>query len=350
MTLLIIYLVLALGVSFLCSILEAVLFSTTASYIEIKKMQNVAGAQLFADLKNNIDRPISAILSVNTIAHTVGAAGVGAQAVFVFGEAWFGLISAVLTLLILILSEIIPKTIGATYWRNLVIPSGYIIRVLMIVSYPLVIFSELITKLMPKSKHSSSISREEIEAMSSIGAKEGILYKDEGKIILNAMRLNLMRVKEILTPRTVVVACPRNMKAAEFIENQKYLVHSRIPVFRKNIDDTEAFVLKSDVLEMVAHGKGESPLMQVERKIKVIHENMNLRQLFEDMITENEHACLVVNEYGAMEGIVTLEDIIETLIGREIVDETDSHADMQELARERWQGKVKKIYPRFWRR
>ncbi|PRY91953.1 CBS domain containing-hemolysin-like protein [Marinilabilia salmonicolor] len=350
MTLLILYLILALGVSFLCSILEAVLFSTTASYIEIKKMQNVTGAQLFANLKTNIDRPISAILSINTIAHTVGAAGVGAQAVYVFGETWFGVISAVLTLLILIVSEIIPKTIGATFWRNLAIPAGYTIRVLMIIAYPLVIFSELITKLMPKSKHPSTVSREEIEAMSSIGAKEGILNKDEGNIILNAMRLDMMRVKEIMTPRTVVVACPRNMTSAEFIDHKEYLEYSRIPVFKKNIDDTENYVLKADVLESVARGNGNNPLRHIERNIKMVPEAMNLRQLFEEMISENEHTALVVNEYGAMEGIVTLEDIIETLIGREIVDETDTYADMQELARERWHGKMKKIYPRFWRR
>jgi CBS domain containing-hemolysin-like protein len=350
MTLLILYLLLALGVSFLCSILEAVLLSTTASYIEIKKMQNAPGAELFARLKSNIDRPISAILSVNTIAHTVGAAGVGAQAAIVFGEEWFGVISAVLTLLILIISEIIPKTVGATYWKNLAIPAGYIIRILMLIAYPLVIFSELITKLMPKNKYSSSISREEIEAMSSIGAKEGILYQNEGKIILNAMRLNVIRIKEIMTPRTVVVACPRQMTTTEFMEHPEYLEYSRIPVFNKNIDDTEAYVLKSDVLEKIARGEGNQPLYRIERKIKMVPETMNLRQLFEEMISENEHISLVVNEYGSMEGIVTLEDIIETLIGHEIVDEKDTNADMQEVAREKWQQKMKSIYPRFWKR
>ncbi|MFW6043287.1 MAG: CNNM domain-containing protein [Marinilabiliaceae bacterium] len=350
MTLLILYLFLALGVSFLCSILEAVLLSTTASYIEIKKMQNLKGAHLFSQLKENIDRPISAILSINTIAHTVGAAGVGAQATALFGEAFFGIISAVLTFLILVVSEIIPKTIGATFWKSLAIPSAYIIRVLMFIAYPLVLFAELITKLMPKSDDSSSISREEIEAMSSIGAKEGILLQDEGNIILNAMRLSITKVKETMTPRTVVVACPRNMKAANFIHNREYLEYSRIPLYRKNIDDTESYVLKSDVLEMIARGEGDKSLSTVERRIKMIPESMNLRQLFEEMISENEHTSLVVDEYGAMEGIVTLEDIIETLIGREIVDETDTNTDMQELARQKWQMKMKKIYPRFWRR
>ncbi|MGM0376407.1 MAG: CNNM domain-containing protein, partial [Bacteroidota bacterium] len=269
MTLLILYLLLALGVSFLCSILEAVLLSTTASYIEIKKMQNLKGAHLFSHLKENIDRPISAILSINTIAHTVGAAGVGAQATALFGEAWFGIISAVLTFLILVVSEIIPKTIGATFWKSLALPSAYIIRVLMFIAYPLVLFAEVITKLMPESDDSSSISREEIEAMSSIGAKEGILFQDEGNIILNAMRLNVTRVKEIMTPRTVVVACPRNMKAADFINNREYLEYSRIPLYRKNIDDTESYVLKSDVLEMVAHGEGDKSLSTIERGLKM---------------------------------------------------------------------------------
>jgi len=350
MTLLILYLLLALGISFLCSILEAVLLSTTVSYIEIKRIQNQPGAYLFAKLKSNIDRPISAILSVNTIAHTVGAAGVGAQATTLFGEVWFGVISAVLTLLILVISEIIPKTIGATFWKKLAIPSAYTIRVLMFIAYPLVLFSDLITRMMPKNKDDSSISREEIEAMSTIGAKEGILYKDEGNIILNAMRLSLKRVKGIMTPRTVVVACPRTMKASDFVQNQKYLEHSRIPVFKKNIDDTEAYVLKSDVLEKVARGEGNQPLHNIERKIKLVPESMNLRQLFEEIIAENEHIALAINEYGAMEGIVTLEDIIETLIGREILDETETNADMQEVAREKWQKKMKTIYPRFWRK
>ena len=350
MTLLILYLLLALGVSFLCSILEAVLLSTTASYIEIKKMQHTNGAQLFSNLKENIDRPISAILSVNTIAHTIGAAGVGAQATAIWGDVWFGVISAILTLLILVVSEIIPKTIGATFWKRLAIPSAYIIRILMFIAFPLVLFSELITRLMPKNKEDGSVSREEIEAMSSIGAKEGILYQNEGKIILNAMQLNVTRVKEIMTPRTVVVACQANMPAQEFIKHKEYLEYSRIPLFKNNIDDTEAYALKTDVLEKVALGQGHEPLQTFERKLKMVPETMNLRQLFEEMISENEHTSLVVNEYGSMEGLVTLEDIIETLIGREIIDENDTYADMQAVAREKWQKKMKKIYPRFWRR
>jgi CBS domain containing-hemolysin-like protein len=349
MGLLILYLLLAIGVSFLCSIMEAVLLSTTTSYIEIKQLEKKPGAALLYQLKTNIDRPISAILSINTIAHTVGASGVGAQAVKIFGETYFGIISAILTLLILFISEIIPKTIGANFWRNLAIPSAYIIRVMTVVAYPLVIISEQITRLLPSGGHSESMSREEIQAISSLGAKEGVLEKDEGTIMFNAMRLNVIRAKEIMTPRTVVVACPKTLTFVDFLKNESYLEHTRLPVYDKNIDDTEEYVLKTDVLEKLARGQQHQSLVAIARKIRVIPENMNIRDLLEEMITENEHISLVVNEYGSIEGIVSLEDIIETLIGREIIDEKDHDLDKQMAARAKWNRKLKIIYPRFWR-
>ncbi|MDA3881539.1 MAG: hemolysin family protein [Prolixibacteraceae bacterium] len=349
MALLLIYLLLAIGISFLCSIMEAVLLSTTASYIEIKQLEKKPGASLLYKLKTNIDRPISAILSINTIAHTVGASGVGAQAVKIFGETYFGIISAILTLLILFISEIIPKTIGANFWRNLAIPSAYIIRVMTVVAYPLVIVSEQITRLLPSGGHSESVSREEIQAISSLGAKEGILEKDEGAIMFNAMRLNVIRAKEIMTPRTVVIACPKELTFDDFLKNESYLEHTRIPVYDINIDDTEEYVLKTDVLEKLARGQKHQSLATIARKIRVIPENMNIRDLLEEMITENEHLALVVNEYGSIEGIVSLEDIIETLIGREIIDEKDHDLDKQMAARAKWNRKLKIIYPRFWR-
>ncbi len=349
MGLLILYLLLAIGVSFLCSIMEAVLLSTTTSYIEIKQLEAKPGAALLYKLKTNIDRPISAILSINTIAHTVGASGVGAQAVKIFGESYFGIISAVLTLLILFISEIIPKTIGANFWRSLAIPSAYIIRVMTFIAYPLVIISEFVTRLLPSGKHPESVSREEIQAISSLGAKEGVLEKDEGTIMFNAMRLNVIRAKEIMTPRTVVVACPKTLTFDDFLKNESYLEHTRIPVYDKKIDDTDEYVLKTDVLEKLARGQQHQSLATIARKIRVIPENMNIRDLFEEMITENEHISLVVNEYGSIEGIVSLEDIIETLIGREIIDEKDHDLDKQKAARAKWNRKLKIIYPRFWR-
>ena len=337
MILLILYLFLALFVSSLCSIMEAVLLSTPHSYIRAKKEKRKRWAILFDHLKKNIGKPLSAILSLNTIAHTVGAAGVGAQAVKVFGEAYFGLISGVLTLLILVFTEIIPKTIGARYWKGLASVSAHIIRAMIIITYPLVIMSTYITRLISKGGKENIASREEISAMARIGAEEGIFNEKEYKILQNLLRLKDIRVSEIITPRVVVTSADEEMTLNNFLQKKDYLYHSRIPVYSGNKENITGYVLRQFVLESLAEDKLESQLKDIKRDIETIPATNPLFDVWERLLERREHIALVINEYGGMEGIVTMEDIFETLLGLEIVDETDHITDMQHYAKKRWE-------------
>ncbi|MBI9035895.1 MAG: DUF21 domain-containing protein, partial [Bacteroidales bacterium] len=226
MTLLLFYLFLALFVSFMCSLMESVLLSTRISFLYVKKQNGNKSATKFIKLKNNIERPLAAILSLNTVAHTIGAAGVGAQGTLIFGEVYFGLISAVLTLLILIFSEIIPKTIGARYWRQLALGSGSIINVMVIFTYPLVVMMGFISKLLSRNKRELSVSRDELLAMSNIGTKEGSIEEKENKIIHNLIRLRTVKVAEIMTPRVVTTVADENMTLKEFLINKEFLYYS----------------------------------------------------------------------------------------------------------------------------
>ncbi len=337
MTLLLLYLILALVVSFLCSIVEAVILSVSAPFIKIKEMEGKASAKYLKELKNNIDRPLSAILTINTIAHTVGAAGVGAQAVAVFGEVYFGLISAVLTVLILFFSEIIPKTIGAVFWRTLALPTAIIIKGMIYISYPLVIISEYVTKIIAKYKTPHRISREEVVALVHLGTKEGVIRESESKIINNLFKLKAIQIRTIMTPRPVVVSAPEELTLDEYIKTRKYLHHSRIPVYSENIDDVTGYILNSDVLEKLAENKTRQKLKELKRPILIFYENSSIFQLFEELLLKREHIALIINEYGGMQGLATMEDIIETILGLEIVDEKDTEVDMQELAKKKWE-------------
>jgi CBS domain containing-hemolysin-like protein len=342
MGLLLFYLILALSVSFLCSILEAVLLSTPASFISMKESEGVKSAKLFKKLKQDIDKPLSAILSLNTVAHTIGAAGVGSQAVMIFGEAYFGIISAVLTILILILSEIIPKTIGASYWRGLAMGSGRVIQAMIYICYPLVILSELLTKLIAPSKKEASISREEVSAMISVGVEEGIFESKENKIIQNIIRLDEVKAKEVMTPRIVVSIASEDMTLREFYANKSFLHHSRIPVYSDNKESITGYVLRQTVFEQMAGGHFDMTLLDIKRDIRVHPENKSLTRLWEDLLAHKEHIALIVDEYGSFEGIVTMEDVIETLLGLEILDEKDSIEDMQQYAKECWATRKEK--------
>lgn len=227
MALLILYLLIALIISFVCSIMEAVLLSTPQSFLIVKHEKGNVWAKNFLDLKSNIDKPLSAILSLNTIAHTVvGAAGVGAQAVKVFGDAYFGIVSAILTILILVLTEIIPKTIGARFWRKLTKISSHVIRGMIFITYPLVLLSAIITRAISNGKSEYSTSREEISALASIGADEGIFMEKEYKIIQNLLRLKNVKVSEIMTPRVVVAVADENLHLSEFLKNKDFLKFS----------------------------------------------------------------------------------------------------------------------------
>jgi len=336
MILLLFYLFLALFVSFLCSVMESVLLSTPLSFLNVKEESGHKSATTFIKLKNNIDRPLSAILSLNTIAHTIGAAGVGAQATKMFGDIYFGIISAILTLLILVFSEIIPKTIGARYWRRLALVSGKIINTMVIITFPLVIMTGYITKLFSRNIDTLSMSREEISAMANIGTEEGIFEEKENKIIQNLIRLRTVKVSEIMTPRVVVTVADENMTLNDFLKNKEFLHFSRIPIYSENIENIKGYVFRQSVFEKLAEDRSGLKLKDIKRNIVVVHEANPLFKVWETLLEKKEHIALIVDEYGGMEGIVTMEDIIETLLGFEIIDEKDTITDMQQYARERW--------------
>ena len=335
MGLIFLYLSIALFVSFLCSVLEAVLLSTPASFITMKETEGAKGAKILKKLKNNIDRPISAILSLNTVAHTVGASGVGAEAVKVFGEEYFGIISFILTLLILVLSEIIPKTIGARYWRTLAVPSASVVQFMIFLTYPLVLLSEFITKIFSSGKQ-HSVSREEVSAMAKVGAEEGVLKVEENKMIQNMLKLSNVKVEQIMTPSVVVECADENLTMREFYSDKNFRNYSRIPLFVDDDDYITGYVLRQTVLENLADDKFEKKLSEISRPILSFPESASVSAVWEKMLAKKEHISVVIDEYGCFRGIVTMEDIIETVLGFEIVDENDKVEDMQKLARDKW--------------
>ncbi|HSO88448.1 MAG TPA: CNNM domain-containing protein [Draconibacterium sp.] len=342
MALLIFYLLVALVVSFVCSIMEAVLLSTPHSFLVVKHEKGNLWAKSFIELKSNVDKPLSAILSLNTVAHTIGAAGVGAQAVKVFGEAYFGIVSAILTILILVLTEIIPKTIGARYWRNLSKISSQIIRGMIFITYPLVLLSAIITRSIAKQNTHKSTSREEISALASIGADEGIFMEKEYKIIQNLLKLKNVKVSEIMTPRVVVAVADENLFLSDFLKNKDFLKFSRIPVYSGNFENITGYVFRQMVFEKLAEDQHGLKLKDIKHEIVIVPDTMVLFSVWETLLQKKEHIALIVDEYGGMDGIVTMEDIIETLLGLEIIDEKDIVSDMQKYARDRWKNRQTK--------
>ncbi|MCF8226528.1 MAG: hemolysin family protein [Bacteroidales bacterium] len=342
MGLLIFYLFFALLISFLCSIMEAVLLSIPLSYLLVKKEKGSRTAGSLIKLKNRIDQPLSAILSLNTVAHTLGAAGVGAQATMIFGEMYFGLVSAVLTLLILIFSEIIPKTIGARYWRQLAIFVGKAVLVTIIITYPLVLLSALFTQLFSKKDHLKTTSREEFSALAKIGREEGIFGEKENKIIQNILRLKNLKVGEIMTPRVVVSAAEENMVLKDFPKVSSLLRFSRIPVYNETFDNITGFVFRQDVFEKLSEKESDLKLKDLKRDILITYESRPILGVWEELLERKQHIAVVVDEFGGLQGVVTMEDIIETLLGFEILDETDTVTDMQEFARQRWKKRQDK--------
>ncbi|MEX0987828.1 MAG: CNNM domain-containing protein [Bacteroidales bacterium] len=342
MTLLIIYLILALVISFACSVMEAVLLTTPTSYLYVRNEEGSKTAGHLINLKIKIDKPLSAILSLNTIAHTVGAAGVGAQAVKVFGEVYFGLVSAILTLMILVFSEIIPKTIGARYWRQLAIIVGNAVRVTIVITYPLVVVSALFTRMFAKNYGEKTTSREEFSALAMIGREEGVFGEKENKIIQNILRLRTLKVGEIMTPRVVVSAADENMALEDFPKVTEFLHFSRIPVFHETLDNISGFVFRQTVFEKLSENDNSLKLKDIKRDILITHQSRAIFSVWEEMLERKEHIAVIVDDFGGLEGIVTMEDIIETLLGFEILDETDTVSDMQEYARERWRTRQEK--------
>lgn len=343
MALLIFYLFLAIGLSFLCSILESVLLSATTSYAAVlEKKDSKSGTQL-QDLKKDIDRPLSAILSLNTIAHTVGAAGVGAQAQIVFGNAYVSITSAILTLLILVFSEIIPKTLGATYWKALTPFAVKTTIILIYITYPLVVLSMGITKVLSPDKKRPTLSREEFSAMAEQGLEEGIFEEGESNIFKNLIRFRSLKVKDIMTPRIVVVKFSEKKTVKEVLTETDKIPFSRLPVFSRDEEDIQGYVLKSDLLLKMANDKGDIKLSEIKREILVVPELTSLRSVFDQFLKKQDHIAVVVDEYGGFSGVVTMEDIVETLLGMEIVDEIDTIEDMQKLARQNWEERAKRL-------
>jgi CBS domain containing-hemolysin-like protein len=342
MGLLLFYLFLALSVSFLCSIIEAVLLSSPLSYLKIAQESGKKGAIIMTKLKQNIDKPLSAILSLNTIAHTVGAAGVGSQAVKVFGDAYFGLVSAILTVLILIFTEIIPKSIGARFWRELIGFASRCIQAMIVITYPIVVVSAYITKTFSKNKIEQTTSREEISALANIGTEEGILEEKENSILQNLIQLKRIKVSEIMTPRVVVSAANEDMLLDVFLQNKDYQKYSRIPVFSEKEGNITGYVFRPTVFEKSAEDLNNLQLKNIKREMLVVPETMPVFNVWEILLEKKEHIALIVDEYGEMDGIVAMEDIIETLLGIEIIDERDTVADMQQYARDNWKIKQEK--------
>ncbi len=322
--------------------MEAVLLSTPQPFIMVEMDKGKKWAGLFIDFKTNIDKPLSAILSLNTVAHTVGAAGVGAQAIVVFGEASFGIVSAILTILILIITEIIPKTLGARYWRKLAKITTYLIKSTIIIAYPLVVVSSSVTKLFSSEGKEQTTSREEIAALTSIGTDEGLFTKKEDLILQNVLRLKDIKVREIMTPRVVVAVADENMSVKEFMENKNFLMFSRIPIYSGNDENIVGYVLREKVLENLARDRDNLKLKDINRNIIIAPNTTALFSLWEELLEKKEHIALIVDEYGGLDGIVTMEDVIETLLGLEIVDEKDTITDMQEFAKERWKARQAK--------
>ncbi len=335
--LLISYVLLALVFSFICSVAEAVLLSVTPSYIADLQKKEPKKAALLKRLKqDNVDQSLAAILTLNTIAHTVGAIGSGAKATAVFGSAWFGLFSAVMTLMILFLSEIIPKTLGAVYWRKLAGITAIFVRGLIFALYPLIVVSEKLTKLIAPEKGHHVFIRDEFVAMAGIGERAGHINERESRIIRNLFRFQALRARDIMTPRTVIFGLRQDMTVAEVLDDHAKSPFSRIPLYRTDLDDITGFTMKDDMLLSKAEGHGEAKLETLKREIMTVAEVMSLSDLLEFFLDHRQHIAIVVGEYGGTEGLVTLEDVVETLLGMEIVDEMDKVKDMQALARQQW--------------
>ena len=340
--------------SFLCSILEAVLLSITPAYVGIQEQKGSHIADDLVRFKDDIDRPLAAILTLNTIAHTVGAIGVGSQAALIFGESMLevagvpvisleALIAGLMTLAILIFSEVIPKTIGANNWEALTPFTITSLKVMLFVLAPLVWISQYITRHLKKDKDKPVLSRTDFLAMAKLGTQSGVLEESEQTIIHNLLRFSKVLVKDVMTPRIVVNTASEDITVREFQNVNANLPHSRIPVYREKNDNITGYVLRDDILLNLAETQDHTLLKALRRDIVVVHRTVPIPDLLDTFLIKKEHMALVVDEFGGMEGIVTMEDIIETLLGLEIVDESDNETDMQALARSNWERRAKRL-------
>jgi CBS domain containing-hemolysin-like protein len=343
MTLLFVYVALALSVSFVCSILEAALLSITPAHLaKLEQDRPRVGSRVRA-LKSNIDRPLAAILSLNTTANTVGAAGVGAEAQRLWGSEVLAITSAILTLLILFLSEIIPKTLGAIYWRRLTGFMSAVLPPLILILLPLVWLSEAITSFMRRRRASEKVSREEFAALARVGEEQGVFDESEMRILRNLFHFGSLRTKDIMTPRTVMFSLEENTTVRAAIAERGSMIFSRIPIWKESPDQVTGYVLKDQLLLRAARNELDVSLRAFSREALMVPDTVPLPSLFEKLLDSREHIAVVVDEYGGVDGVVTMEDVLETLIGLEIVDEMDSVKDMRAMARANWEARAKHI-------
>lgn len=360
MGLLLFYAFISIFFSFLCSVLEAVLLSITPTFINVKKKEGKAYALTLETLKKDVDQPLIAILTLNTIAHTVGAILVGVQAKAAYAERYgteeqtifgiaftedlmVGVVSTVMTILILVASEIIPKTIGATHWKTLANFAAKTLNLMVLaLKYTgLLWVLQLFTKLVGGSAHEGSVlSREDFTAMTEVAHEEGVFEKSESTIIKNLLRFDEVLVKDIMTPRAVMKIASEKTTIGEFFKANPKMRFSRIPVHGEKLDHIDGFVLKDNILEEMVNENGDTPLSEIKREILVTERDTPIPSLFDTLVNKREHVALVVDEYGSVSGLVTMEDVIETLLGLEIMDESDNVADLQELARKNWETRA----------
>jgi CBS domain containing-hemolysin-like protein len=344
MLLLLIYIFVALGFSFICSVAEAVILSVSSGYISVLEKDNVGAGKLLRKQVDDINRPLAAILTLNTIAHTMGAAGAGAQAAVVFGDAYLGLASAVLTLLILIFSEIIPKTLGATYWRKLAPITAYFLKYLIWTLYPFVKLAQHLTSGFSEESPLKGLSRAELSALADLSQEEGQLALQEASILQNLFNLQELKVRDCMTHRTVVFSISEDMIVADFITQHANVAFSRIPIYEGNEPEKiSGYVLKTDLL--LAHAKGNSakPVKLYVKDMVTLLSSMQLTQAFEPLHTKRGNMLLIVDEYGGLEGVLTNEDLMESLLGIDIVDESDHVVSMKRLAQIMWNRREKNM-------
>ena len=335
MGLLLIYLFGAMAVSFLCSLLESVLMTTPISFITMRQEEGDRNAALFMKMKTDTDKPLAAILSLNTIANTLGAAGVGHQASVALQSVPFGVISALMTVLILVFSEIVPKNIGTAHWKNLLWLSR-IMKGLIIILYPLVWIIGKFTHAIGGDEPDTTISREEVSAMANIGEEEGVIDGSENKVIQNIIKLDDIKAYDVMTPRVVAAIAKESMTLKQFYREESLSHNSRIPVYKDSPEFITGYVMRYDVLENLAEDKFDTRLGSIRRDIAAFNEETSVSDIWESLLKTKDQIALIIDDYGSFQGIITLEDIIETILGMEIIDENDTVTDMQQYARERW--------------
>ncbi|WP_215398667.1 CNNM domain-containing protein [Rheinheimera oceanensis] len=337
MSLLIAFVVLSIAVSFVCSILEAALLSITPSYIAQQKLTRPKLYEQLKVLKDKIDQPLAAILTLNTVAHTVGATGVGAQVTIVFGDGYLGIASAIMTILILVLSEIMPKTIGARYWPQLTPILPFMLNGMITLLKPFIWLSDQIMKLFGGGHHEHDL-RQEIKALTVLGRELNKLDEDEQRVIANILDLHDIKVRDIMTPRTVCETASPDEPLEKFAERVKVGQFSRYPVLDKD-EAPMGIAFRYDMLDIT----DQKTVADLMKPVKVISDKMSAEQLMAQLMHERQHMCLVYDEYGTWLGLVTMEDVIETIIGQPIMDETDDIPNMRRFAKRRWEHKMKNL-------